>query len=104
MHEYGIDKNEFYSNVYGCAEDSPDEVGKVSGFMADIPKDGTLPSCFFGVPLVEGRVEMNDQGDAAFIYEMEKNTVGMDGDDGDNEWTDPDDPDGPNGPDGPICC
>lgn len=53
--------------------------------MADTPKDGTLPTCLYNVPLVEGWLEMNGRGDAGYIYDITKNTAGMDGDGWDND-------------------
>ncbi|KAL4912921.1 hypothetical protein BDW62DRAFT_206072 [Aspergillus aurantiobrunneus] len=57
MNDYGVDKDEFYNNAYACAEAFPDGGGKVSSDYSTIPKDGSLPTCFFNVPLVEGWIK-----------------------------------------------
>ncbi|KAI9367076.1 hypothetical protein BJX61DRAFT_547845 [Aspergillus egyptiacus] len=62
MNDYGVDKDEFYNNAYGCAEAFPDGGGKVEIDIKTLPLDGTLPTCFFNVPLVEGWIEPNGYG------------------------------------------
>ncbi|KAL4804993.1 hypothetical protein BDV18DRAFT_161393 [Aspergillus unguis] len=62
MNDYGVDKDEFYNNAYGCAEAFPDGGGKVQMDANEITLDGSLPTCFFSVPLVEGWIEPDGRG------------------------------------------
>lgn len=74
MNDYGMDKDEFYSNAYGCAEAFPDGDGKISGDIADIPTDGSLPLCFFNVPLTEGWIEEDGDG-WAYLRDVKLNSA-----------------------------
>ena len=50
--DYGIDYTELYQNAFDCMKAHPDGSGAVD--PGDILYDGTLPLCFFNIPVLRG--------------------------------------------------
>lgn len=77
INSYHFNHAEFYTNAYECAENNPDGDGKISSGVATLPTDGSLPACFFNVPVVSGFIETHDNGDNAYVKCSELDTTGM---------------------------
>jgi hypothetical protein len=77
---YGLDKEEFFTNAYGCAESYPDGVAHLDSNWEAFPTDGSLPECFYNFPLVQGQtygpVSSGGPYYTAYLWDITLNTAG----------------------------
>ncbi|KAK2765526.1 hypothetical protein FQN54_008380 [Arachnomyces sp. PD_36] len=75
INDYGLDFDEFYTNAYDCAAANPEGGAKLSSDASLLPKDGSIPGCFYNVPVVEGETYAN--GNVAYLWNVGLNTAGL---------------------------
>jgi hypothetical protein len=56
---YNIDVEEFYRNANQCQNDHPNFDGTVDT-SSNAPRDGSLPNCFFNIPVIKASPAFSD--------------------------------------------